>query len=157
MRTIRSIAVATVVLVAGGSAAAALAAAPTSTPTPVRDMQGCVVAVHRDANTFRVRDQVRGVVTVQVTTRTRFEHMAGLAAVRNRVCLHIRAQRSGNVWLATSVAPATKQAARHAQGGATDPAVRQHDGTPDRDRIQAQDRDGTCDRDQLRDRDRISQ
>lgn len=153
MRTMKSIAVAAAALMAGSSAAAAVAATSSSTaPPPVRQVQGSVVGVQRNAHTFRVRDRVRGVLTVKVTTRTRYEHMAGFSAVRNRARLQIRAQRIGGVWRAVSVAPVTQT-----QSTASSPTVGQHDGTPDRDRIQDQDRDGTGDHDQIRDRDRISQ
>ena len=57
-------------------AAAALAATPAVAPAAVREFEGTVVSVNRDARTFRLHDSERGTKRIKVTSNTRFERVA---------------------------------------------------------------------------------
>ena len=59
-------------------------AAPAATPSAaqLRQFEGTVVSVNRDARTFRLRDVERGTRTIKVTSRTRFERIAGFSGLR---------------------------------------------------------------------------
>ena len=51
---------------------------------PLREFEGTVVSVNRDARRFRLRDSERGTVRIKVTDRTRFERLAGLSSLQRR-------------------------------------------------------------------------
>lgn len=68
----------TAMLVAGLTA---VAGAQTTKP-PLREFEGTVVSVDRDARTFRLHDSERGTKRIKVTSRTRFERVAGLAGLK---------------------------------------------------------------------------
>ena len=91
------------------TATAAFAALPVAAPavdaqTPVREFEGTVVSVNRAANTFRLRDSERGTVRIKVTSRTRYERIAGFrglrAGLRN---VEAVVRRSNGRWVARSV------------------------------------------------------
>jgi hypothetical protein len=69
-------------LAAVAAAAPAQAAAPSSSASLLREFEGTVVSVNRDARTFRLRDSERGTVRVKVNRRTRYERIAGFAGLR---------------------------------------------------------------------------
>jgi hypothetical protein len=56
--------------------------AATASAAPLREFEGTVVSVNRDAKTFRLRDTERGTVRIKVTRNTRFERVNGLAGLR---------------------------------------------------------------------------
>ena len=60
------------------------AAAPSSDAqaAPLREFEGRVVSVNREARRFRLRDVERGTVRIKVTRRTRFERIDGLSGLR---------------------------------------------------------------------------
>jgi hypothetical protein len=91
------------------TATAALAALPVAAPavdaqTPAREFEGTVVSVNRDARTFRLHDSERGTVRIRVTSRTRYERIAGFrglrAGLRN---VEAVVRRSNGRWVASSV------------------------------------------------------
>jgi len=87
----------------------AVAATVVALPTPagaatVRQFEGTVTSVDRDARTFRLRDSERGTFTIKVTSRTRFERIAGFSALRRgmrRIEADVR--RANGRWVATEV------------------------------------------------------
>jgi hypothetical protein len=94
--------------IAGVAVAAALAAAafavPSAEAAQVREFEGTVVSVNRDARTFRLRDVERGTVRIKVTSSTRFERIAGfrgLKAGMKRIESTVR--RANGVWTAIEV------------------------------------------------------
>jgi hypothetical protein len=87
--------------------AGAATTAPAS-PAQLREFEGTVVSVNRDARTFRLRDAERGTVRIKVTRRTRFERLSGFSALRRglkRVEAKVRRQ-NGVGWRPKWSAPA---------------------------------------------------
>ena len=87
------------VAAAAGPIAPAAAAAP-----PPREFEGTVVSVNRDARTFRLRDTERGTKRIKVTSRTRFERIAGFSGLQpgmRRIEAKVR-RRKGR-WVAVEV------------------------------------------------------
>ena len=91
------------------TATAALAALPVAAPavdaqTPARQFEGTVVSVNRDSRTFRLRDSERGTVRIKVTSRTRYQRIAGFrglrAGLRN---VEATVRRSDGRWVASHV------------------------------------------------------
>jgi hypothetical protein len=62
------------------TAGAATTAAPAA--AQLSQFEGTVVSVNHDARTFRLRDTERGTARIKVTSRTRFERIAGFSALR---------------------------------------------------------------------------
>jgi hypothetical protein len=81
-------------------------AAPTTRPAAAQlsQFEGTVVSVNHDARTFRLRDTERGTARIKVTSRTRFERIAGFSALRAGM-RRIEAQvaRRNGVWVADEV------------------------------------------------------
>ena len=76
------------------------AAAPAAS---AREFEGTVVAVHREARTFTLRDE--GVRTrIKVTRRTRYERLAGFASItRGLTGIEAIATRKNGRWVASLV------------------------------------------------------
>jgi hypothetical protein len=106
---IRNIAVIAATLGAIGTGAAVSSAATTTPAAPAtqaatRQFEGTVQSVNRSARTFRLRDSERGTVTIKVTSRTRFQRVAGFSGLRaglTRIEADVR--RSNGAWVATFV------------------------------------------------------
>lgn len=49
---------------------------------PLREFEGTVVSVNRDARTFRLRDSERGTKRIRVNSNTRYERVAGLRGLK---------------------------------------------------------------------------
>ena len=89
---------------------AALAALPAASDagaqtTNLREFEGTVVSVNRDARSFRLRDVERGTVRIYVTSRTRFERVGGLRGLRagqRGIEAVVRRSRGGR-WIAREV------------------------------------------------------
>jgi hypothetical protein len=96
--------IAPLALVVAAAAATPAAAAPAAGAAVLRQFEGTVVSVNRDARSFRLHDSERGTVRIRVTRRTRFERIAGLGALepgmRN---VEVTARRSDGRWLARAV------------------------------------------------------
>ena len=77
--------------------------APTASAA-TREYEGTVVSVNRDNRTFRLHDSERGTIRIKVTSRTRFERIAGFSGLRagmNRIEAIVH--RSNGRWVASSV------------------------------------------------------
>jgi uncharacterized membrane protein YgcG len=90
-------------VVAGLTAAPAASAAPAGASL-LREFEGTVVSVNRDARTFRLRDTERGTVRIRITRNTRFERIDGLAGLRAGMTnLEAVVRRSNGRWIAREV------------------------------------------------------
>ena len=66
--------------------------------------EGTVVSVNRDKRTFRLHDSERGTIRIKVTSRTRFERIAGFGSLRTGMTrIEATVRRSNGRWVATSV------------------------------------------------------
>ena len=105
-----------------GSAAGATAAA--------RHFEGTVVSVNREAKTFRLHDAERGTVRIKVTANTRFERIAGFAALkRGAKNIEATVKRRNGGWIALTVERSGGGGDhRGGGGGDDDPAGDDHGG-----------------------------
>ena len=79
------------------------AAAPAASAQTVREHEGTVVSVDREARTFKLRDEGR-TVTIKVTRRTSYERLAGFGSIRAGMRgIEAIARRSNGRWVATHV------------------------------------------------------
>ena len=66
--------------------------------------EGTVVSVNRDNRTFRLHDSERGTIRIKVTSRTRFERIAGFSSLRKGMsAIEATVRRSNGRWIASSV------------------------------------------------------
>ena len=87
---------------AGASAAGSTTAPATQAAT--RQFEGTIVSVDRSAGTFRLRAGRRTTVTIEITSRTRFQRVGGFAGLRpgmTRIEANVR--RANDAWVATFV------------------------------------------------------
>jgi hypothetical protein len=85
-------------------AGVAAAPAPAAGATALREFEGTVVSVNRDARTFRLHDTERGTVKIRVTRNTRFERIAGFAGLqRGMTNIEAVVRRSDGRWIAREV------------------------------------------------------
>lgn len=98
------------IIVLGAALTAALvptAGAATTAPASaaqLREFEGTVVSVNRDARTFRLRDAEGGTVRIKVTRRTRFERLSGFSALRRGMKrIEAKVLRQNGVWVASEV------------------------------------------------------
>jgi hypothetical protein len=92
------------VTAASAAGAGAATPEPPGAPAAVREFEGTVVSVDRDARRFRLRDSERGTVRIKVARATRFERIDGFSALRagmHRVEAKVR-RRDGR-WVAIEV------------------------------------------------------
>jgi hypothetical protein len=82
MKTIALLTTLSMALVAGWTTAGAAVPSSDAQVSPLREFEGTVVSVNRDARRFRLRDTERGTVRIKVTRNTRFERINGLAGLR---------------------------------------------------------------------------
>jgi hypothetical protein len=71
---------------------------------PLREYEGKVVSVNREAKRFRLHDAERGTVRIHVTRNTRFERIDGMAGLKvgmRRVEAKVR--RVDGRWIAAEV------------------------------------------------------
>ena len=101
-------------------AAAALAATPAVAPAAVREFEGTVVSVNRDARTFRLHDSERGTKRIKATSNTRFERVAGFAGLRKGMTrIEATVRRRDGRWVAIEV-ERSGGGGRHGGGGSDD-------------------------------------
>ena len=82
--------------------AAVVLAAPAA--ASAAEFEGTVVSVNRDNRTFRLHDSERGTVRIKVTTRTRFERIAGFGSLRKGMtAIEATVRRSNGRWVASEV------------------------------------------------------
>ena len=75
-----------------------------SAQAPLREFEGQVVSVNRDAKRFRLHDSERGTIRVHVNRNTRFERIDGMAGLRvgmRRV--EVKVRRINGRWIASEV------------------------------------------------------
>jgi Domain of unknown function (DUF5666) len=75
-----------------------------SAEAPLREFEGQVVSVNREAKRFRLHDSERGTIRVHVNRNTRFERINGIAGLRvgmRRV--EVRVRRIDGRWIASEV------------------------------------------------------
>jgi hypothetical protein len=85
-------------------AAAALAIGAPAATAATREYEGTVVSVDRSSRTFRLHDSERGTVRVRVTSRTRFERVAGFSGLRaGQRNIEVVVRRSNGRWVALEV------------------------------------------------------
>jgi hypothetical protein len=75
-----------------------------SAQAPLREYEGQVVSVNRDAKRFRLHDSERGTIRVHVNRNTRFERINGMAGLRvgmRRV--EVKVRRIDGRWIASEV------------------------------------------------------
>ena len=66
--------------------------------------EGTVVSVNRDNRTFRLHDSERGTIRIKVTSRTRFERIAGFSGLRKGMTrIEAMVHRSNGRWIASQV------------------------------------------------------
>jgi hypothetical protein len=96
MKAIRYITVLVAALTAFGATTAGAAA--------VREFEGTVVSVNRDAKTFRLKDVERGTVRIKVTRNTRFERIDGFAGLKaGAKRIEATVKRKNGAWVALEV------------------------------------------------------
>ena len=70
----------------------------------LRQFEGTVVSVNRDAHSFKLRDSERGTVRIRVTARTRFERISGFSALKSGMRnVEATVRRSDGRWVAREV------------------------------------------------------
>ena len=68
------------------------------------EYEGTVVSVNRDNRTFRLHDSERGTIRIKVTSRTRFERIAGFSGLRKGMTrIEATVHRSNGRWVASEV------------------------------------------------------
>jgi uncharacterized membrane protein YgcG len=119
--------IAPLALVVAAAAATPAAAAPEGAAA-VRQFEGTVVSVNRDARTFRLRDTERGTVRIRVTRSTRFERIAGFGGLRAGMTnVEATVHRSGGRWVARDV-EISGGGGEHGGGGGDDNGGDRHGG-----------------------------
>jgi hypothetical protein len=99
----------TISVLAAAATTALVPAAGAGTSAPpsaaqLREFEGTVVSVNRNARTFRLRDSERGTVRIKVTRRTRFERLAGFSALRPGLrSIEAKVRRRNGAWVASEV------------------------------------------------------
>ena len=85
-------------------AIAALAISAPAASAQTREYEGRIVSVDRSSRTFRIHDSERGTVRVRVTSRTRFERIAGFSGLRAGMTnVETIVRRSNGRWVALEV------------------------------------------------------
>jgi hypothetical protein len=147
MRRFSILIVSAAVALSTAGAAAAVAPEPAATAAAAaRQVEGTITAIDRTARTFKLRDSERGTFRIRVTSRTRYERLAGFGSLRvgmRNVEAVIR--RSNGRWVASEV---ERSGGGGEHGGSSD-----DDGTDDRGRGRGSDDDGSDDRGRGRGRD----
>jgi hypothetical protein len=71
---------------------------------PLREFEGRVVSVNRDAKTFRLHDSERGTKRIKVTRNTRYERIEGFAGLRKgQRNIEATVKRKNGAWVAIKV------------------------------------------------------
>jgi hypothetical protein len=84
--------------------AAAVALAAPAAASAATQYEGTVVSVNRDNRTFRLHDSERGTIRIKVTSRTRFERIAGFTGLRKGMTrIEATVRRSNGRWVALEV------------------------------------------------------
>ena len=90
-----------IAIIAGIAAIALVAPAAAQAAT---EYEGTVVSVNRDNRTFRLHDSERGTIRIKVTSRTRYERVAGFSGLRKGMTrIEATVRRSNGRWVALEV------------------------------------------------------
>ena len=82
----------------------AVALAAPAAAQAATEYEGTVVSVNRDNRTFRLHDSERGTIRIKVTSRTRFERIAGFSGLRKGMTrIESIVRRSNGRWVALEV------------------------------------------------------
>ena len=82
----------------------AIAVAATAVAAPLRQFEGRVVSVNREAKTFRLHDSERGTKRIKVTRNTRFERINGFAGLKKgQRNIETTVKRKNGRWIAIEV------------------------------------------------------
>ena len=82
----------------------AVALAAPAAASAATQYEGTVMSVNRDNRTFRLHDAQRGTIRIKVTSRTRFERIAGFAGLRKGMTrIEAIVHRSSGRWVASQV------------------------------------------------------
>jgi uncharacterized protein (DUF58 family) len=82
----------------------AIAVAATAVAAPLRQFEGRVVSVNREAKTFRLHDSERGTKRIKVTRNTRFERINGFAGLKKgQRNIEATVKRKNGAWVAIEV------------------------------------------------------
>ena len=104
MRIVKAISALAAVAAVTATAANAAGAAVPQGAAAAREYEGTVVSVNRENRTFRLRDTERGTVRIKVTSRTRFERIAGFGSLRKGMTrIEATVRRSDGRWIASEV------------------------------------------------------
>ena len=104
MRTTRFIVPLALVCATVAAVPAAAASPAAAQAAALREYEGKVVSVDRDARTFRLRDTERGTVRIKVTRNTRFERIDGLSGLSAGMTnIESVVRRSDGRWIALEV------------------------------------------------------
>ena len=80
---------------------AAVTLAAPAAASAATQYEGTVVSVNRDNRTFRLHDSERGTIRIKVTSRTRFERVAGFSGLRKGMTrIEATVRRSDGRWVA---------------------------------------------------------
>jgi len=119
MRTKQRVVIAVAAAMVAGPGVAA-GVSPVAQGATVRQFEGTVKSVDRDARTFRLRDVQRGTVTVHVRRSTRFERVGGFAGLRAGLTrIEATVVRVDGRWVAREV-ERSGGGGRHGGGGEDD-------------------------------------
>ena len=91
-------------LATAGMAALATAATTSQRP-PLREFEGRIVSIDRDARTFRLHDSERGTKKIRVNRNTRYERVGGFAGLKvGQRAIEVKTRRKvDGAWLAIEV------------------------------------------------------
>lgn len=84
--------------------AVALAGPPAAGAAAATQYEGTVKSVNSGNRTFRLHDSERGTIRIKVTSRTRFERIAGFGGLRaGQTGIEALVRRSNGRWVAVQV------------------------------------------------------
>jgi hypothetical protein len=98
-------AIAVLAVLATAALTALAGAVTTSQRPPLREFEGRVVSVDRDARTFRLHDSERGTKRIRVNRNTRYERVDGLSGLKaGQRNIEVKTRRRvRGAWLAIEV------------------------------------------------------
>jgi hypothetical protein len=75
-----------------------------ATASAATEYEGTVVSINKDKRTFRLNDSERGTIRIKVTSRTRFERVAGFSGLRKGMTrIEATVRRADGRWVALEV------------------------------------------------------
>jgi hypothetical protein len=75
-----------------------------ATASAATEYEGTVASINKDKRTFRLNDSERGTIRIKVTSRTRFERVAGFSGLRKGMTrIEATVRRADGRWVALEV------------------------------------------------------